>query len=570
MSGRPIPDTGLTPSPEVQSVPVMGPGERFAFVGLTVLAAGTILAFLGRWLMIGHSEYLGTSRPAFILASLLLLFHLGSWFSRWLLLWRMRRPVPLSAAPGLRVAVVTTFVPHAEPVAMLEQSLRAMVAMDYPHDTWVLDEGDSPEVAALCQSLGVRHYTRKHTPEFQAESGPYARATKYGNYNAWLREVGYERYDVLAAFDPDHIPEPVFLERVLGYFRDPRVGYVQAPQCYYNQDASFIARGAAEESYSYYSSHQMASFGMGQPILVGSHNAQRIAALKEVGGFAPHDADDLLITLRYRAKGWRGVYVPEILVLGTTPVDWRTYLRQQVRWTKSVIDLKLRVLPRMVKQLPPAERFLSLFHGAYYLRAFAVPVTYLLFAFLLMRGTQPLYLRPLPLAFLAGLMVLLGSIGLFRRRFSLDPAREGGVHWRASLLQFAKWPYQCLATWRALWRPNSGYTVTIKLMPASQRRLTLWPHWLIAEGMAVALATGIERGAGPTLLSAGVAVIAGSALIAALEFRTMPPPWEPHLYAARRAGMSSVIGPPRIAVEEPSVAKPPVGISPAMMVHQEQ
>ncbi len=543
----------------------MGPAERIVFASLTALAAAAILAFLWRWLTIGQSERLGASYTAFIIATLLLGFHLSSWFSRWLLLWRMRRPVPLAPAPGVRVAVVTTFVPLAEPVGMLEQSLQAMVAMNCPHDTWVLDEGDSPEVAALCRKLGARHHTRKHRPEFQTESGPYTRNTKYGNYNAWLSEVGYDNYDVLTAFDPDHIPEPVFLERLLGYFRDPEVGYVQAPQCYYNQDASFISRGAAEESYAYYSSHQMASYGMGQPILVGSHNAQRVKALQEVGGLAPHDADDLLITLRYRAQGWRGVYVPEILVLGTTPVDWRGYLHQQVRWTKSVIDLKLRVLPRMVRHLAPIERFLSLFHGAYYLRAFALPLVYMLIAFLLIRGTNPLFLRPPALLLVAGLALLLGAIGLFRRRFSLDRDREGGIHWRAGLLQLAKWPYQCLATWRAVWTPDSGYVVTIKLMPASQRRLILWPHWLVAEGMAVALATGLMRDAGPGLIAIAAVVILWSVVLAALEFRTMPTPWEPQRYPDHRARMTDVIGPAHVrAAETPGRDLTPYGGSPAV------
>ena len=50
----------------------------------------------------------------------------------------------------------------------------------------------------------------------------------------------------------------------------------------------------------------MASYGLGQTILVGSHTTQRISALMEVGGFAAHDADDLLITLRYRASRWQG------------------------------------------------------------------------------------------------------------------------------------------------------------------------------------------------------------------------------------------------------------------------
>ncbi len=79
---------------------------------------------------------------------------------------------------------------------------------------------------------------------------------------------------------------------------------------YYNQSASFIARGAAEETYGYYSSIQMTSYALGYPIVTGCHHTHRVSALREIGGFAPHEADDLLITVHYRAAGWKGVYVP--------------------------------------------------------------------------------------------------------------------------------------------------------------------------------------------------------------------------------------------------------------------
>jgi len=557
MANLSTPDNGTTV--RVESLPVMRPGERSLFLGLTVLAALAIVAFSVRWISMGDSLRLGTSFLAFVIATLLIEFHLCSWFARWLLLWWMRRPTPLAPAPDLRVAVATSFVPSAEPIGMLAQTVRALVAMDYPHDTWVLDEGDSSEVAALCGILGARHYSRKSKLEFQTDAGPYARDTKYGNYNAWLSEVGRHQYDILASFDPDHVPESSFLDRGLGYFRDPHVAYVQAPQCYYNQAVSFIARGAAEESYAYYSSHQMASYGLGQPILVGSHNIQRITALEELGGFPPHDADDILITLRYRATRWRGVYLPAILVLGTTPVSWRSYLRQQVRWTRSVIDIKLHLLPGLLGRLPLRERLLGLFHGTYYLRAFAIPLGYGLLAWLLMRGTNPMFLRLGPLRLLAALAALLGTLGLFRRRFALDPGREGGLHWRAVLLQLAKWPYQCLATWRALRAQNSTYAITMKVHPASTRTLVLWPHWLVAEGMAIALVTGFLRDAAPVLLILAGAVILVSAVIAAAEFLPAPPPWEAQVYQNRRAEMTDVLGPVRPPVSTPALASPQPG-----------
>ncbi|HEV8365385.1 MAG TPA: glycosyltransferase family 2 protein, partial [Gemmatimonadaceae bacterium] len=180
--------------------------------------------------------------------------------------------------------------------------------------------------------------------------------------------------------------EPQFLRRVLGYFRDPAIAFVQAPQVYYNQGASFIARGAAEETYGFYSVHEMATYGASHPIIVGCHNTHRVAALKAIGGLSPHDADDLMLTLLYRASGWCGVYVPEILALGTTPVNWYDYLRQQVRWTKSVVEIKLHRLAGLVSRLPVADRVLGIFHGVYYLRSLALGIAYATVLLLLLTG----------------------------------------------------------------------------------------------------------------------------------------------------------------------------------------
>ena len=36
------------------------------------------------------------------------------------------------------------------------------------------------------------------------------------------------------------------------------------------------------------------------------------------------------------------MYVPEVLAVGLTPTSWTGYMRQQARWTRSVLDIKLR------------------------------------------------------------------------------------------------------------------------------------------------------------------------------------------------------------------------------------
>ena len=116
--------------------------------------------------------------------------------------------------------MVTTFVPGEESLELLEHSLAALVALEYPHDTWVLDEGDGPAVRALCARMGARYFSRRGRPEYETESGRFAARTKFGNLNAWLAETESDDCDVLASFDPDHIPERCYLTRTLGYLAD--------------------------------------------------------------------------------------------------------------------------------------------------------------------------------------------------------------------------------------------------------------------------------------------------------------------------------------------------------------
>src|SRR4030095_5448093 len=92
----------------VESSPAMSRGEQKLYIGLTILALAASAAFAWFWYRQGVLEV------AFLVTTVLLVFHMGTWFGRWLFLWRMRRPMPVAPVPGLKVAVVTAFVPGVE------------------------------------------------------------------------------------------------------------------------------------------------------------------------------------------------------------------------------------------------------------------------------------------------------------------------------------------------------------------------------------------------------------------------------------------------------------------------
>lgn len=524
----------VTRARTAQSERLLAPASLAVHSLVTLLFVAAMLWFGSGWV---SWDDVRQHPILFSALSAVLLVQMLNPLTRWLLLLKMRRPCFLAPVSGLRVAVVTSFVPGSEALEMLSQTLQAMMALRYPHDTWVLDEGDDPAVKALCHQLGVFHFSRRGRPEYQMAEGPCKARSKHGNYNAWLAEIGGDRYDILAAFDPDHIPGPKFLERTLGYFRDSTVGYVQAAQAYYNQPASFIARGAAEETYDYNSTIQMASYGMGYPIVVGCHNVHRMSALQQVGGFAAHDADDLVITLHYRNRGWRGVFVPEILARGLAPVDWRGYLVQQRRWARSVLDVKLRVQPSLSGQMPWDSRLISYLHGFNYLQPSLAALTLVgALSCMLATGSVPRAVTGLSWARVLPLVAVATVMHLLRQRFYLDWRSERGLHLRARLLRFAKWPFLLMAGIDVLSGRTFGYVMTPKVKDRAAGLILLGPFGATAAALMVAWLAGALRGREPGAMPQAIAaaVILLCVGLIASEFRQYPEPFDANLAAGVR------------------------------------
>jgi cellulose synthase/poly-beta-1,6-N-acetylglucosamine synthase-like glycosyltransferase len=483
-------EAGLTNS--LKSIRVFTPLHWLVFSLLSLVRAGVLLWFFWSWFR--PAGWWSNEKFAFFVATSLLLIGLVGNLIRWIALPCMKRPVATNLRPGWRVAAVTTCVPALEPRELIESTLRALVALDYPHDTWLLDEGDSAEMRDLCRPLGVHHFSRSALSHYQENTGQFAARSKHGNYNAWLHESGFGHYDIMISFDPDHVPSPEYASSVLGFFEDERVAYVQAPQVYRNQNASLVARGAAEETYAYNSVAEMASFAAGAPVLTGSHNAQRLSALQEYGGLPDHAAEDLLQTAYYRLRGWRGVYVPKVLATGLAPEGWSGYLNQQIRWARSVFDIKFRRLPagRVRLSVKSGIEFLQGF--GYLQDAVLAAGSVTLFVFLLAFGVGRLTFEHIASLSFSLLLVATLATDLYRQHFYLQPETEAGFHWRPAVLRLAKWPFVWKALWLAIRNKPFQYVVTPKTRTSqSSRRLTI-PHGMLAALVLAAWVIGARRG----------------------------------------------------------------------------
>ncbi|MFI1971745.1 glycosyl transferase [Streptomyces cinnamoneus] len=260
-----------------------------------------------------------------------------------------RDPIPVVPETGTKVAFLTSFVPGKEPLEMVTRTLEAAVRVRHrgPVHVWLLDEGDDPEVKAVCRRLGVHHFSRKGVEKWNQPKGPHRAKTKHGNYNAWLDAHG-DDYDFFASVDTDHVPLPNFLERMLGYFRDQDVAFVVGPQVYGNYDTA-VTKAAESQQFLFHALIQRAGNRYGSPMFVGTNNAVRISALKEIGGLYDSITEDMATGFelhRHRnpatGRRWRSVYTPDVLAVGEGPNAWTDFFTQQLRWSRGTYETILK------------------------------------------------------------------------------------------------------------------------------------------------------------------------------------------------------------------------------------
>lgn len=265
-------------------------------------------------------------------------------------------PVPMIPRDGMRVAMLTTIIPSKEPWEIAEATLLAFKEQIYDGkvDAWVLDEEDDPLIKLRCEELGINHFSRRGVEEWNTESGAHKAKTKHGNHNAW-RQVHEHKYDVVTQMDPDHKPldDNLFLQRILGYFHDPDVAFVVAPQVYGNHDAGFVAKASAELSYLFHGVVQRGCNGLGAPVLIGTNHAFRPSAWRQIDGYQDCIIEDHLTAMRIpqetnRATGnrWKGIYTPDILTAGEGPTTWTDFFSQQKRWAYGIFEIATSHTPK--------------------------------------------------------------------------------------------------------------------------------------------------------------------------------------------------------------------------------
>jgi cellulose synthase (UDP-forming) len=297
-----------------------------------------------------------------------------------LMTWNTETKLPFELKEHLSVDV---FVPtYNEELDILEATLTGCNAINYPHTTYVLDDGRRPQVLALAQRMGCRYLTRADNANAKA-----------GNINAALEQTSG---DFIVVIDADTVPQPDFLDRTLGYFVDERIALVQLPQEFYNVDslqypAARDVRGWHEQALFYRviqpgKNRWNAAFWCGSPAVL------RRKALLDVGGVATETVtEDIHTSMRLHARGWKTVYHKEALAFGVAPETMLGFSTQRLRWAQGSMQLlRRRELFSLMRKMTMAQRLNYLASVSAYFEPFPKLAFLLVPSVILLTGQLPI------------------------------------------------------------------------------------------------------------------------------------------------------------------------------------
>ncbi|HVO33658.1 MAG TPA: cellulose synthase family protein, partial [Elusimicrobiota bacterium] len=276
--------------------------------------------------------------------------------------YKWAKPMPVPSLPDL-LPIITVQLPVYNERYVVERLIEAVCQLDYPKDRLeiqVLDDSVDDTSAILQQRIDhlreqggfwIEHVRRSNRTGYKAGALAAGLAGSQGKY--------------LAIFDADFIPPADFLKKTLPYFLDPGVGMVQTRWGHLNENYSLLTWIQSIFLDGHFLIEHTARNRSGAFFnFNGTAGIWRREAIATSGGWQ-HDTltEDLDLSYRAQMKGWRFVYLPEVVCPAELPVDIHAFKTQQNRWTMGAIQTAKKMLPTIWRaSLPLKVKVEATFH----------------------------------------------------------------------------------------------------------------------------------------------------------------------------------------------------------------
>jgi cellulose synthase (UDP-forming) len=287
---------------------------------------------------------------------------------------------PSALKNGLSVDVVIPT--YNETIEIVKKTVLAAVNIEYPHETWLLDDGNRVQMRELAEELGCHYLARADNLDAKA-----------GNLN---HALPYLQGDFIALFDADDIAHPKFLDKTLTYFENEKLAIVQVPQEFYNLNSYQHLtinnlKNPWDETSLFYRVILRGRDCRNAVMFCGSSAVLRRSAIDDIGGFATGTlTEDLHTSMRLHAAGWESISHPESLSAGFAPCEPYSFLKQRLRWAQGSLQVFIKEMPLTKQGLSKSQRFAYGMHAAAHFERARASLLYFLPPIILLTGVAPI------------------------------------------------------------------------------------------------------------------------------------------------------------------------------------
>ena len=327
--------------------------------------------------------------------------------------WRYRKfiPQPYARFAEADLPRITVQLPLFNELYVVDRLLKAVTAIDYPREKLeiqVLDDS-TDETAKVAEDVVAKYAAQGfdiHYIHRSDRTGFKAGALENGNK--------FAKGDLLAIFDADFVPKPDCLRKLVDFFTDPMVGCAQMRWSHINGGYNLLTRLQTIMLDGHFVVEQTTRNRTGGFFnFNGTAGIWRRQAIEMSGGWQ-HDTltEDTDLSFRAQLMGWKFVYLLDEEAPAEIPVEINAFKAQQRRWAKGVMQVGLKLYPRIwLAPLPlrvKLEMFFRLTGNISY--PLMIVASFLQFPLLLVRYNQPFYhlmVLDLPLLFFSSISVVL-------------------------------------------------------------------------------------------------------------------------------------------------------------------
>jgi hyaluronan synthase len=353
--------------------------------------------------------------------------------SRFVLAMGYRPPTVRDPRPT-HLPSVTVVIPAMNEEAVIERTIRACAAVDYPEDRYeiiAIDDGSTDRTGDIMLAMA------EEFPTVEAIVFPQNLGKREGMATGVIRGNG----EVIVFVDSDSRPKPNAIRKIVQYFAYDEVGAVSGLADVDNKDVNVLTKMQAVRYYVAFNVVKAAEARYrAVTCCSGAFSAYRRQAVEEVLdewlaqsflGSRSTYGDDRSLTNHVLREGWDILYAPDAHARTMVPEDLGVFLRQQLRWKKSWIRESLS-----------AARFMWKGHPVNSLAFYGSVLLTLMSPHVILRSlfVRPLSLWAFPYFYLLGILAMSLLYGLYYRMHRPDPLWKYGI-------AFALF-YTCVLVWQ--------------------------------------------------------------------------------------------------------------------------